>query len=255
VNGLYGVPLAGMQGAEFQLNVIANNIANVNSSGFMAQEPVVDSLAAQAQVSPAVSNSASSATNVGMGAISVSTERIQGGLSLQSTGNPLDLAIEGQGMFVLRHANGQVVYAPEVSLRQQPDGKVVTQDGLSLVPPLRVPANVTGLTVDGKGTLQGKDSTGKTIQVGTPGTATFAAQQNLSAAGGGLYTETLSSGRPQTPKAGSVTVMSGYQLGSNVDLATEMVELIQAQRQFEVSGKALQTVDSLVNNVVSISAR
>lgn len=255
MNGLYGVPQSGMQGAEFQLNVIANNISNLNSSGFLAQEPIVESLPSQAQVSPAMGSNMSTATNVGMGAISMSAERIQGTAPLQPTGNPLDLAIQGQGMFVLKQADGQVMYASQIALRQQPDGKVVTEDGLALVPPLQMPANVSNLTVDAKGTLVGTDRSGKVVQIGTPGTATFPAQDNLSDAGSGLYTETLSSGRPQTPASGTVRIMSGFRLGSTVDLATEMVELIQAQRQFEVNGRALQTVDSLVNNVVSISAR
>ena len=255
MSGLYGVPQAGLQSAEFQLNVISNNIANLNSSGFEAQEPVISSLPSQAQMGPYVLDSGSTATNVGMGAISVATERIDTGAPVQPTGNPLDLAIEGPGMFVLKAANGQVEYAPQVSLHQQPDGKIVTDAGMSLVPPLQAPANVTGITIDAKGNLIGTDQTGKTVTIGTPGTATFPAQENLSDAGNGMFTETLSSGRAQAPAAGAVQVLSGYQLGSTVDLSTQMVELIQSERQFDASSKALQTLDTLVNNVVSISAR
>ncbi len=255
MNGLYGVPQAGMQGAEFQLNVVANNIANLNSQGFAEQEPIVNSLPSQSQVSASVFDTSSAATNVGMGALSVATETIDGTTSLQATGNPLDLAIEGQGMFELRQAGGQVVYSPQISLEQQPDGKIVTTDGLSLVPPLQTTGTVSDITVDGKGNVTGTDRTGKTVQIGTISTVTFPAQQNLSDAGEGVYTETLSSGRPQTSNSGAVRVMSGYRLASTVDLAAQMVELIQAERQFQANSKALQTVDTLVNNVVSISAR
>jgi flagellar basal-body rod protein FlgG len=254
MNGLYGISQAGMQGAAFQLNVVADNIANVTTSGFESAEPILDSLPSQGELSgaPVVPPAA---TNVGMGTGTVSVERTQAQAPLVSTGNPLDLALSGPGLFALRDAAGQTVYARQVSLHLQPDGQLLTDQGLSLVPPVRVPAAVTGMTADAKGNLIGRTSTGATQTIATPTVVSFPAPENLGSQAQGLYTESLSSGRPRTPAAGSVSVMSGFRLGSTVDLATEMVELVQAERTFSANTKAMQTLDSLVNNVISIAAR
>ena len=256
MNGLYGIPQSGMQGAEFQLNVVANNISNLNSSGYETVEPILANLPSQAELNltgngqiPPVS------TNVGIGVGMAATDRSQQQAPLVATGNPLDLAVKGPGMFVLRKADGQIVYSPQVSLHLQPDGQIVTDQGLSLVPSTRVPANVTGITVDGHGNLLSQSRTGTEVSLGKPETVTFAAAENLNDLTGGLYAASLSSGRPQVAQAGSVQVVSGYRLGSTVDLSTQMIELIQAERSFEANSKALQTIDGLINNVVSTPAR
>jgi len=256
MNSLYGIPVSGMQGANFTLDVAANDIANVNTSGFQAVTSLLESLPAQSPLTdPTNAADANTQNRVGMGVRPGATERSQAQASLQATGNPLDLALTGPNYFALSAPNGQLVYAQQVSLHLQPDGTLVTDQGLTLNPSLRVPPQVVRVSVDAHGVVTGETLSGRRTQVGTLRTVTFAAPENLQAQGGGLYTETVGSGRPQQTATGTVPVYSGYQLGSTVDLATEMVNVIQAQGQFTASAKALQTLDSLIGTVVNLQAR
>jgi flagellar basal-body rod protein FlgG len=257
MNSLYGTPATGMRGAEFQLDITANNIANVDTSGYQSVEGVLGALPDQPEIGdPDNGSLPSSATYVGMGTAPASVERSTAQAPLVRTGNPLDLAISGPGFFVVRQASGQTAYTSQLSLHVQPDGKVLTASGLATVPPIQVPATVTAVVARADGTLVGTTRAGQTITVGKPDIAVFAAPANLLAQGGGLYTETLSSGRPQTRGTGPDTkVLAGYQLGSTVDLAAEMVNMIQEQRMFELNTKALQTLDSLVNSTISLQTR
>ena len=257
MNGLYGTPLTGMRGANFELDVVANNIANLNTSGFEQVDPVLSSLGDQAAIGELNygTNAGQSTQAIGMGTRPEATNRTDLAAPLVQTGNPLDLVVKQPGMFVLRQPDGQIVYTPQVTLQLQPDGRLLTAQGQSLVPQVRVPANVSSVVVDTHGNLIGQTRTGTTVPLGRPEVATFAAPDNLRALGAGNYAESLSSGRPQTAGAGALQILSGYQLGSTVDLATQMVNMIQAERMYEINGKALQTVDSLIGTVISISPR
>ncbi len=258
MNSLYGVPVTGLQGANFELNVVANNIANLNTSGYQAVEPVVSNLPAEAEIGDQNNGvPVPATTHVGMGVQPSATVRSQAQAALTPTGNPLDVAISGPGFFTLRQQTGQVVYAQQVKLQLQPDGQVVTDQGLSLVPPVRVPGNVVGIAVDGRGNVLGETRTGTRTRVGGLQVVTFAAPENLTERSG-LYSETLGSGRPRTPAANAAQptqIMPGYQLHSTVDLATEMANLIEAQRTYEANTKSLQTMDALVNTIVSLQQR
>lgn len=257
MDSLYGVPATGMRGAEYTLDVTANNIANVNTSGYESVEGVLGSLPSQAEVGDQNNGSTPSpATYVGMGTAPASAERSTAQAPLVQTDNPLDLAIMGPGYFVVRQPSGQLAYTTQLRLHVQPDGKVLTADGLATVPPIQVPANVSAVVAETDGTLVGTSRAGQRVVLGKPEVATFAAPANLLAQGGGLLTETLSSGRPQTRNLGPATrVLSGVQLGSTVDLGKEMVDLIQEQRMFELNAKAMQSLDSLVNSTISLQTR
>jgi flagellar basal-body rod protein FlgG len=255
MNSLYGVPLTGIRGAEYQLDVTANNIANVNTSGFEDVTAEVESLPAQDPISgPPNGAGATPATRIGMGVGPSFTMRSQEPEALVSTGKPLDLAIDGKGFFSVRDGNGQIAYTQQVSLHIAPDGNLVTDQGMQLAPPVRVPRQVQEVTVDEKGALQGKTATGQTVALGALRVSSFASPENMQGEGGGLYTATLGSGRPQNAGA-QARVFSGYQLGSNVDLATEMTHVVAAQRQYEINAKSLQTMDSLVNTIVNMQPK
>lgn len=259
MSSLYGVPVTGMQGADYQLNVVANNIANLNTSGYEAAEPVLASLPAQAEVGdPNNGIIIPAATHVGMGTRPAASVRSQQQALLQPTGNPLDLAVNGPGFITLRQPDGRLVYARQVSLHLEPDGHVITSQGLALVPPVKVPAGVLQITADSTGRLIGLTTAGPAVDmtkpIGALSVVTFAAPENLREQSG-LYTESLGSGRPQAQPAVQSGVVSGYQLRSTVDLATEMTNMVEAERMFQVNSKALQTLDSLVNTVVSWQPR
>lgn len=255
MNSLYGVPLTGIRGAEYQLDVTANNIANVNTSGYEDVNAEVESLPAQDPIAGPLNVTGSTpATRVGMGVGPSFTMRSQEQAPLVATGKPLDMAIEGKGFFSVRDADGQIAYTQQVSLRVAPDGTLVTDQGMRLVPPIQVPKQVQEVTVDDTGTFQGKTATGQTITLGKLRVSTFASPENMRGEGGGLYTATLGSGRPQNAGA-QARVLSGYQLGSNVDLGTEMTHVVEAQRQYEINAKALQTMDSLVSTIVTMQPK
>lgn len=258
MNSIYGTPVTGLHSADFELNVVANNIANVNTSGYQAVEPIVANLPAQAEIGDQNNGiPVPATTHVGMGSQPTYTMRSQMQAMLVPTGNPLDVAISGPGFFTLRQPTGQVAYARQVKLQLQPDGQVVTDKGLSLVPPVRVTAPVDKIFVDNLGHLTGQTRVGAMVKLGAMTVVSFAAPENLNEQSG-LYSETLGSGRPRAlaNKPEQITqVMSGYQLHSTVDLATEMTNMIQAQRMYEVNTKSLQTMDALVNTIVSVQQR
>ena len=256
MNSIYGTPLSGMQGASFTLDTAANDIANVNSSGYESVTAVLQNMPSQdALTDPTNATGSSPQSRVGMGVRPSATQRNQDPLPLQATGNPLDLALTGNSYFVVSQPGGQLAYAQQMALHIEPDGTLTTAQGLTLNPSLRVPQQVVKVSVDQTGVVTGEAVNGQTSQIGTLRTVTFPASENLQAEGRGLFTETLGSGRPQQAAAGSTSVHAGYQLGSTVDLATEMTRVIEAQNQFQVNAKALQTLDSLVNSVVSIVQR
>ncbi|HZS90608.1 MAG TPA: flagellar hook-basal body complex protein [Chloroflexota bacterium] len=256
MNSLYGTPVTGMQGAEFQLDVVADNIANLNTDGFQAVEPVLSSLPFQAEIGdPNNGVVAPAATHIGMGVQPMATMRSQRQAPLVPTYNPLDLATKDQGFFALRRPDGQTVYSSEISLQLQPNGQVTTTEGLSLAPPVRVPNGVTHITADTQGRIIGHSRNGTTVVVGRTVVVGFAAPENLRALGNNTYAESLSSGRPQIRGVDQTQIVSGFRRASTVDLATELTAMVDAQHMYEANARALQTLDAFINNAVSLPQR
>jgi len=259
MNNIYGTPVSGMQGADFELNVAANNIANLNTSGYEAVEPIVTNLPEQAQLGQENFLSPDApATHIGMGVQASATPRDTRQAVLEATGNPLDVAINGPGYVAVRQQDGQLAYTRQLSLHVQPDGRLVTNDGLALVPPVRVPANALSVNIAQDGRVSAQTGPATVTPLGKLTVVSFAAPENLREQSG-LYTETLGSGRPQTGGtnpggARANQVMVGYQLHSTVDLATEMSNMIEAQRMYAANSKALQTLDALVSTTVTLGA-
>ena len=259
MNSLYSTPVTGMHGAEFALDVTANNIANVNTSGYQEVESVVSNLPTQAEIGdPNNGASVSPLTHVGMGVRPAETARNENGAQLQATGNPLDIAVSGPAYLALRQPDGQLVYARQARFRVEPNGRLTTPQGAEPTPPVRVPVGVTLVTADREGRLTGQTPAGARVPVGRLAVVTFPAPENLREQGG-LYYASVGSGRPVAGTAGPVgkdiQVMGGYELRSTVDLATEMANMIEAQRMYEANSKALQTLDSLVNGIVNLQPR
>ncbi len=259
MNNIYGTPVSGMQGADFELNVAANNIANLNTSGYEAVEPIVTNLPEQAQLGQENFLSPDApATHIGMGVQASATPRDTRQAVLEATGNPLDVAINGPGYVAVRQQDGQLAYTRQLSLHVQPDGRLVTNDGLALVPPVRVPANALSVNIAQDGRVSAQTGPSTVTPLGKLTVVSFAAPENLREQSG-LYTETLGSGRPRTGGtnpggARANQVMAGYQLHSTVDLATEMSNMIEAQRMYAANSKALQTLDALVSATVTLGA-
>lgn len=258
MNSLYGTPLSGMRGADAALDVTANNIANVNTGGYETVEPILGSLPSTDPIGPPeLYGTTSAAQRVGTGVQPVGTMRSTAQPNLNPTGRPLDLAVSGAALLTLRRPDGTLVYTRQAALDVAPDGTLATGAGLTLSPAIRVPATVTHVQVDAHGVVSGLRADGRAQVLGQVRLTTFPAPENLAEQGEGQYVPTAMSGRPAAARtgAGASQVMSGYTLASTVDLATEMSNMIEEQRMYESNSKALQTLDSLINTIVTLQQR
>jgi flagellar basal-body rod protein FlgG len=193
---------------------------------------------------------------VGTGVRMVSTTRLQGQGSIQQTNNPLDLAIQGNGFFVVQQADGTPAYTRDGSLKTDAQGRVVTSDGSPLEPPISIPANALNVTIGADGTVS-VTTQGQTTptQVGQIQIANFVNPAGLSASGQNLFTATAASGDPQVGNPGTDgrgSVQQGSIEQSNVDVVEEMVGLISAQRAYEIDTKVVSAADQMLQSVTQL---
>jgi flagellar basal-body rod protein FlgG len=250
----------GMVAQQHNLDVIANNLANVNTTGFKQQRAEFEDLMYQTMRAAGVAEGSGSAApenmQIGLGVkIAGTSSNFRVG-SLQNTGNALNLAISGSGFFKLSRPDGTAVYTRDGSFQPDATGKLVSMDGLALDPEVQVPQGSTSINVSAEGDVSavapGETSSkvfGK-IQV-----SNVANPAGMSRLGGNLFAATEAAGDIQsgTPgENGTGTLLSGYLEGSNVEVVEEMTRMITAQRAYEINSKAIQTADDMlgiVNNL------
>lgn len=245
---------SGMEGQQFKLDTIANNLANVATNGFKRGGVVFEDLMYDSlrQVGAASSDQTQLPTGlqVGLGArVSASTRNFSQG-NLQQTGNHLDLAIKGQGFFQVQLPDGSTAYTRDGSFQLDAAGQIVTANGQVLQPGITIPANAQSVTVAADGTVsvtvpgQAQAQTLGQLQL-----ATFINPGGLDPRGQNLYTETTASGTPNTGAPGvdgRGGLMQGYVEGSNVNVVEELVSMIATQRAYELNSKAIQTTDQML---------
>jgi flagellar basal-body rod protein FlgG len=250
----------GMVVQQKNLDVIANNIANVNTSGYKTSRADFQELMYQttrmAGVRTEQGNQVPTGIQIGMGALLASVEKlfIQG--DFQNTQNALDMAIQGSGFFQITLPTGDKAYTRAGSFQTDAQGRVVTVDGYLLEPAITIPQGTTATSVESDGTVsvtvQGQS---KPQQVGIIQLATFTNQAGLSAMGKSLFVETDASGTPIVGNPGQIgvgTLQQGYLEMSNVDIVQEMVNMIIAERAYETNSKAIQAANDMLqiaNNV------
>lgn len=258
MNSIYGTPLSGMQGAEFELDVTANNIANVNTAGFASVQPILGSLPTTEPIGPSpLDGPTPIGKQVGFGTKPDETSRTTAQAALVHTGRTLDIALTGPGFLTLRRSNGAIVYARSARLDIAPDGTLITGTGLSVSPAIKVPATVSSVTVDQQGTIHGYGTDGRDRVLGRLALVTFASPESLTQQGDSLFSANAASGNAAIARMGmgNTQVWGGYSLGSTTDLATEMTNMVSEERMFGANSKALQTLDTLVNTIVSMQQR
>ena len=248
------VAATGLEGEQTKMDVIANNLANVNTTGFKQSRAVFQDLLYQNLRQPGAQSSQTtqypSGLQLGTGVRIVSTERLMTQGNLTQTGNSLDVGINGQGFFQIMQPNGTIAYSRDGAFQMNNQGQLVTSNGYLLQPPVTIPPNSQSITIGSDGTvsvvLPGQ---AQPQQVGTIQLANFINPTGLQSIGDNLYLQTGSSGAPQTGQPtlnGLGSVQQGYLESSNVNVVSELVNMISTQRAYEINSKAVSTSDSML---------
>jgi flagellar basal-body rod protein FlgG len=250
-----------MQAQQINIDTIANNIANVNTTGFKQGRAEFQDLLYQ-NIRPAGTASSASTTfpvglQLGMGTRPVATDRIYRQGDFKPTGNQFDLVIEGKGFFQVRMPSGENAYTRDGSFKLNGEGQLTTSDGNLLEPQITIPPDALVVTIGGDGIVS-VTTAGQTAsqQVGTIQLANFQNPSGLNALGGNLFTASTASGDAITGNPGENglgSVKQGYLEQSNVSVVEEMVNMIIAQRAYEVNSRAVRVADDMlsqINNLV-----
>jgi flagellar basal-body rod protein FlgG len=251
---------SGMTAQQLNVDNIANNLANVNTTGFKKQRVDFQDLMYQTTKlpgSPAFSGvEVPTGIQTGLGVRPAATTKVFAQGTIQNSGNPLDVCIEGDGFFQVLKPNGDIVYSRAGALKMDSNGNIVTSDGYPLEPALTIPVDAESIAIGSDGTvavLIAGDTAPQ--EVGQIQLARFANPAGLLSTGHSLYAETAASGVPQTgtPGEGGLgQVAQGALELSNVEVVEEMVNMITAQRAYEANSQAIKIADDmlqLANNV------
>jgi flagellar basal-body rod protein FlgG len=250
----------GLDAQQTQMDVLANNLANVNTAGFKRSKAVFEDLLYQNIRQPGAQSSQQTnlptGLQLGTGVRPVATSRVFTQGNLQQTGNNLDMAINGNGFFQVQMPDGATGYTRDGSFRLDAQGQLVTSNGYSLVPAITIPANAQSVTIAQDGTVSvTQPGTPAPTQVGTIQLANFVNAAGLASVGQNLFTESGSSGSPSTGNPGANghgTLSQGYIETSNVNVVEELVSMIQTQRAYEINSKAIQTSDQMLQKLAQI---
>jgi flagellar basal-body rod protein FlgG len=257
VRALYSAA-SGMTAQQLNIDNIANNLANANTTGYKSRRAQFQDLLYQNMVAPGSSAGQStvvpSGLQLGLGTRAVSNEVVFQQGSFSSTNNPLDLVIQGNGFFQIKQASGQIAYTRGGSFQLDQTGSLVTSNGDQLIPQITIPAAAQSVTIAGDGTVT-YTLPGQT-QAQTAGQITLANFQNpagLNSIGNNLYLTTTASGDPTVgPPGGNEgmgTLLQGYLEQSNVSVVDEFINLITSQRAYEANSKVVKAADDMYSEV------
>lgn len=243
LNTILGIGASGMLSQQFNLDIIANNMANANSVGYQKVRAVFSDVVFDR------STTANGEELLPVGGVQVTaTQTLSSPGSLLPSNNPLDLAIEGDGYFQVRLTDGSIGYSRDGTLSLDAQGYLVNSSGLRLVPELQLDVAVNDVHISPEGRVS-VYLDGQVTEVGQITLARFVQPDNLEAVGGNVFRETPASGAPVLGQPGSNNwgslVARTYE-SSNVDLAEEMLNLITAQRAYQLSSRAVQVADEMM---------
>lgn len=252
------IAATGMNAQQTNVSVIANNIANINTTGFKRARAEFTDLLYQAERAVGVPNRGGQdpipeGALIGLGVRTVAVRNLHLQGALTQTGNKLDLALNGRGWFQVSGPNGETFYTRAGAFNKNATGQLVTADGNVVQPTMTIPQTATEVTVNETGQVFIRNGTETTLQqIGQLTVANFTNEAGLEPLGGNLYRETQASGTavlgvPGDPGFGKVH--QGYLENSNVDPVKEITELIQAQRAYEMNSKVIQASDEMFATV------
>jgi len=250
------VARTGLEAQDARMRVIANNLANVGTSGFKRDRANFATLAYQdARVAGQQSSTETSyatGLNLGTGVGIQSTTRIETQGALNTTDNPLDLALDGAGYFQVQMPGGQMGYTRAGNFTRSSEGQLVTAQGYPVLPAISVPEGASSITVSPDGTVSAQVAgNAEPQQLGQLTLAAFANPAGLQAAGDNFLLETGASGPAQLGVAGEGGrghIRQGMLEGSNVNVVEELVDMIECQRAFEINSKMISAVDEMLKN-------
>lgn len=254
--------ISGMKGFQTKLDVIGNNIANVNTAGFKKGRVTFQDLLSQTTTGasgPTDNRGGINPSQVGLGSQLGSIDDIHTQGFSQTTNNPLDLQLEGDGMFILDTPDGQA-YTRAGNFYLDAEGNIVNSDGYYLVgsdgnSPLTIPDEATSINIEKNGTITYVNDQNEVVDDQQIGVAVFSNPEGLQKDGGSIYLETNNSGVPtiQEPETGgAATIVSRALEMSNVDLAEEFTEMTTAQRGFQANTRIITTSDEILQELVNL---
>lgn len=245
---------SGMQAQQLNIDVVANNLANVNTTGFKKSRADFQDLMYQnlkSTGSPSTnSTQVPSGIQVGLGSKAAAVTKIFTPGNISQTGNELDIAIEGDGFYQIQMPDGSTGYSRAGAFKRDSQGRVVNSDGYPLLPEIVIPSNATKINIGNDGTVSVMQAgQSAPTSVGNIQLANFSNPSGLSALGKNIYQPSDSSGNATTGTPGQNgvgTVSQGFLEMSNVSVMEEMVSMITGQRAYEVNSKAVQTADEML---------
>jgi len=248
------IAASGMQAQSLNIDVISNNLANVSTTGFKRSRADFQDLLYQniraAGAASSSENQVPTGIQLGQGTRPVATQKIFIQGNYQNTGNELDIAIEGSGFFQIMQPNGEIAYSRSGAFKLNSEGKIVTSDGYPLEPEISIPSNSVSVTIGMDGTVSAlKAGEVSSTEIGTIELAQFPNQAGLSSIGRNLYLKTEASGDETIGTAGKDgrgTLSQGNLEMSNVSVVDEMVNMITAQRAYEINSKSIQAADEML---------
>jgi len=251
----------GMQAQQLSIDVIANNLANVSTSGFKKSRPDFQDLLYQTMKVPGSQTSADTQSPtgilIGLGVKPAAVTKVFTEGDLIHTENELDVAIQGRGFLQIEMPNGDTAYTRAGALKRDSDGRITNSDGYPIIPAITIPDGTTSVTIGETGIVSVTiGQTGQSTEIGNVEMATFINPAGLYSLGKNLFQETDASGPPVLGAPGDEgfgTLLQTYIEGSNVNIVEEMANMITTQRAYEINSKTIQTSDEMMQTTNNLA--
>ncbi len=255
------IAATGMMAQQRNVEVVSNNLANMNTTGYMRRRTEFHDLLYQnlrrvGSTSSDAGTIVPSGVQLGLGVKLAAVYRIHEQGNLTATDNTFDMAVQGKGFFQVLRPNGDTAYTRDGTFQLNGSGQIVTHDGFQLQPGITVPSNAIDVTINASGEVLASIEGQVNLQnVGQIQIASFANEAGLQAEGNNLYIETPASGNAITGSPASLgfgSILQGFLETSNVNAVEEISNLISAQRAYEMNSKVIQTSDEMMGSVANL---